>query len=155
MSKMDGNNLFKKTIEGKGSVQRLDGQLDGTHSEDFVEQFKMLFSTEKACNQKGIIYIWSSKNKIPRVKGKSSILYIGKTKTSLKERHYQYASIEGDSYNWPRYQYIIEEYGPITVSFKTVGTDDRNLKRLEASFLKRYFEEHLEYPPLNRSKGMR
>jgi len=123
----------------------LDGVLDATTSDSFAQQFKALFSQKKARDASGVVYIWTTVRPIPRLSGRSPILYIGKTNTSLFRRHAQYANKEATNSNWHRYEHIIREYGPITVLYSQCS----NPAACERSFLNEYFSVHLELPPLN------
>jgi len=127
--------------------QTLDGEINARTNKDFEIQFRKVFSSPLAKNLSSVVYIWSTSRGIPRMKGRSNIVYIGKTKTSLYERHYRYARLEASDFNWVRSEYIIENYGPIKVRFARTARP----RDCEKDLLKWYFKEHLEYPPVNSS----
>jgi len=124
----------------------LDGEIDAKTDSDFKQQFEKLFSSDSARGSKRVVYIWSTRSCIPRLKGKSNIVYIGKTRSSLYERHHRYAKVEGEGLNWERYRHIIEEFGPIVVHCAACDDDPRET---EKALIHLYLTEHLELPPLN------
>lgn len=143
---MNSKALFDKLgVEFK----RLPGQIDARSSEIFRQQFDSLFSSPEAKLAKGVLYVWATALPMPRLQDKSDILYIGKTDHSLTSRHRRYAKDESSGFNWQRYQYIIPNFGPISVFFVI----HPNPKNVERRALDLYFEEHLENPPLNRKYG--
>ena len=89
----------------------LDGEITAQTSEDFVEQWKNIFSSPLAKNHKALVYIWSTSLGIPRLRGESNIVYIGQTELSLYGRLHKYAKLEGSNtnLNWNRYKYIIKK----------------------------------------------
>jgi hypothetical protein len=125
----------------------LDGELNADSSKSFVDQFKKVFSCQKAKEAKGVVYVWVTTAAVPRLRGKSNILYIGKTMHSLFDRYHRWAETEGNKYNWHRYRHIIGEYGPIKVFFSS----DVDAKMRESELLARYYDDHCEYPPVNRT----
>lgn len=127
---------------------KLENNLDAKTSEEFINQFRNIFLSHKARNAKGVIYVWLSEKPIPRLQGESNVVYIGQTKQSLKERHSRWAKIEGNSYNWSRYKHIINEFGSISIYFAVIKEDRKNK---ETGILNLYYEQHLEYPPANRT----
>ena len=129
------------------SWEPLDGELNAKESQDFIRQFENMFSCPKARVTKKVVYVWVTQKCIPRLRGKSNIIYFGKTIQTLYDRHYKYASIEGDPYNWQRYEHIIRNFGPIKVYFAITS----NPKDTESELLKKYYEDHCESPPVNRA----
>jgi predicted ATP-dependent endonuclease of OLD family len=115
----------------------------------FEEQFHSLFTSEDASKAINVVYVWRTEKPIPRLRGESDIIYIGKTKNSLRQRHARYASVEGSGLNLKRYEFILKTYGSIWVEYLDYpNTVDVHKK--EQELLSEYFERHLEYPPLNR-----
>ncbi len=135
-----------------GEIKNLPGVLEGSNRDSFRIAFKNVFLSDEAHSAVGVVYVWATtKGAIPRLKSTSDVVYIGKTITSLFDRHYKYASTEAggdDDYNWKRYEYIIKTYGPIAINYVVHPQPDK----AERDLLKRYFNEHLEMPPLNRKR---
>jgi hypothetical protein len=143
---MDAKTLIQKL---NVPFANLPGKLDATSSEQFCAQFKELFSSSAARNARSVVYIWSTTVPIPRLRSQSNVVYIGKTLNTLFERHHKYASVEANGKelcNWQRYEHIIQNHGPITISYAVHA----NPANAEKDLLKLYFDEHLELPPLNR-----
>ena len=128
------------------SWEKLDGELNAEESQDFSRQFKNMFSCPKAREAKKVVYVWVTQKCIPRLRGKSNIIYFGMTTQTLHNRHYRYASTEGKPYNWNRYKHIIENFGPIKVYFAITSEP----KDMESKLLREYYRDHCEYPPANR-----
>ena len=131
------------------SWEPLDGELNAKESEDFIRQFKDMFSCQRARVTKEVVYVWVTQKSFPRLCGKSDIIYFGKTDGTLYDRHYRYASTEGNPYNWPRYKHIIENFGPIKVYCAITS----NPKDTESKLLEKYYKAHCEYPPVNRASS--
>jgi hypothetical protein len=140
---MNDIELFGKFSE---ECKELDGEINAELPKDFIKQFRNLFSLPDARKYSGVVYVWYTHDGIPRMKGKSNIVYIGKTKNTLFDRHHRYAELEGSGINIARYAHIIHNYGPIKVKF--IGAT--NPKETEKEFLECYFNAHLETPPMNR-----
>ncbi len=128
------------------SFRPLQGELNATNSAEFVNQFSEVFSNDPAVNIQNIVYCWATSKEICRLKGASEIIYIGKTNQTLKQRHKQYAAVEGSNENWLRYEHIIKTYGPIKIYFSAHPKPEI----AESQLLNKYFYDHLEIPPLNR-----
>lgn len=115
-------------------------------STDDVDIFKIQLKEimKESENIEGIIYIWRTITDIPRLRGKSEIIYIGRTKNSFYSRYI--SKIDNEiKYFWDKYKYIVKEYGEITVDiYKT-----ENPEQTENNFLYQYKQEFLELPPLN------
>ncbi len=129
------------------SWEPLDGELNAKESKDFICQFRDMFSCQGARLRKKVVYVWVTQKCIPRLRGKSNIIYFGKTIRTLYARHYRYASTEGKGYNWLRYKHIIRNFGPIKVYFARISDP----KKTESKLLKKYYEAHCECPPVNRA----
>ena len=138
ISTMDSDNLLQ--------WEQLPGKLEAYSAGDFKAEFGALFSTNKA-EIRQVVYAWCTERQIQQVRGQSNIIYIEQTSHSLYRRHYRFAEKESNGYNWPRYDYMIRTYGPIRIYF--IQVDDP--KTTEKELLDRYYKEHLEYPPVNRS----
>ena len=126
---------------------KLDGEINANTSEQFTEQFRALLNTKIGREHRRIVYKWCAQNPIPRMCGESPIIYIGKTINSMFDRHHKYAETESSGNNWLRYEYIIQNYGPITVECAKCD----NPKGTEKRLLMEYFKSHLEFPPVNSS----
>lgn len=124
----------------------LPGKLDARTAENFVKQFREMFSQPEAKRAVSVVYVWATQRGVDRLKGHSNVVYIGKTTQSLRQRHRRYAEIEGAPGNWCRYGYIIEAFGRISVHYASHADP----KEAERKLLKLYLGEHLEIPPLNR-----
>ena len=138
----------KNKMEIKDLIfEKIEGQISASTPEDFCNQFKILLKTKIGRESKGVVYIWRTQNPIPRLNGENSIIYIGKTKNSMFERHHQYAKLESSGNNWHRHEHIIKKYGAIT--FECAKCESP--KETEKALLNEYFKEHLELPPINRT----
>lgn len=116
--------------------------------EDFKIKFREIFKSDDAKKTSNVVYVWLCEKVIPRLQGRSNIIYIGKTSQSLYNRHARYASVEANEHNWSRYKYILNQFGPIRIQYKTYN--NKELRTKEAELLNAYFNDHLEWPPLNR-----
>lgn len=139
---MDAGSLFK---QANLNFHSLKGQLDASSGEAFIRQFREMFSQPDARSATKVVYIWVTQNALPRLRDSSNIIYIGKTEKSLFGRHARYAEIEGSSLNWERYNHIIKSFGPIIVLYAPCIDPVKT----EKQFLDKFFEAHLELPPIN------
>jgi hypothetical protein len=140
---MNTNELFEKLGV---SYETLDGRLDSLVREDFVRQYRQFFKQERARKANRVVYIWSTQKPIPRLRNASNVFYIGQVVRNLSVRYLEWINTETKGGNWDRYRHIIEDYGPITLSFAYHQTP----KIAESSLLRYYFDQHLEFPPFNR-----
>lgn len=127
---------------------KLDGEIDATTPTEFEDQFRAILRTPLSRNHRNIVYRWVAAQPIPRMRGASRVIYIGKTKNSLFERHHRYAKVEARGNNWLRYEHIIKQYGAIT--FECAQCENPRLE--EKKLLDDYFQDHLEVPPINSVK---
>ncbi|MEW5924286.1 MAG: hypothetical protein AB1746_09885 [Candidatus Zixiibacteriota bacterium] len=139
---MNGLDLFGKVIKQSICINDL---IDSKTDKEFKLKFRSLFSSPLAKSERGIVYMWLTDKGIPRMHGSSNVIYIGKTINTLYERLHRWAEVEGSELNWIRYKYIIDNFGPIKIMLGKTG----NPREAEKKMLKIYFEEHLEYPPMN------
>lgn len=109
---------------------------------DFKLQYKELLQHAKS--PEGIVYVWRSVADIPRVRGSSPIIYIGKANGSLYQRYINQISNESKEY-WSRFNHIIKTYGPISIEI--YETD--NPAYTENIFLYQYHQKYMELPPIN------
>lgn len=116
----------------------------------FEKQFRSVFTSRAAMEASHLVYAWIAERPIPRLRGSSKIVYIGKTDYSLSNRHARYAALEAKWKNWDRYEHILKEFGAVTVHFALVPrVEDPRVH--ERRLLEEYMRAHLEVPPLNRS----
>lgn len=116
--------------------------ISAANIDEFKLQFKVLLMEAKS--QKGIVYVWKTQLSIPRLKGVSPIVYIGKAKGSLYDRYRNIINNEADEY-WTRYHHIISTYGNVFIEiYKT-----SHPKITENNFLYQYRQQFLELPPIN------
>jgi hypothetical protein len=123
-------------------------KISATTSDEFEEQFTKLLKQEASVNITSIVYFWRVENEIPRLIGKSNILYIGKTSKSLQERYLKSANYKIEKQYFENiYRHAIKEYGQISIEI--IKTD--NPAKAEYEALNEYYKSHCEHPPLNRS----
>jgi len=113
-----------------------------TNTDDLTKEFKELFNSPEARVQ-GIVYFFMSKEPIPRVLGKSNVLYIGKTKQTIRQRYLQYSNHLATGQNKLFYKHIIEHYGGLRMGY--ICADEPREK--ENKLFKEYYETYLEFPP--------
>lgn len=114
----------------------------------FVKEFRRLFSCKEAKDAKNVLYAFVCEKKIPRVKLKSNILYIGLTKQNLSKRYLRYAKTFGSNFNWSFFSYVIENYGAVKIAYLHFDTVEL-LKQAETKLLADYYKLYSEYPPKN------
>ena len=114
-----------------------------TDTNDLEGAFRELLSSPEASNVKGIVYFFRSVQPVPRLRGESDILYIGKTTQTIKARYFQYAKHLASGSNGSFYRYIIDNYGGLRLGYIPVD----NPKEMEKSYFKTYRSTYLENPP--------
>lgn len=123
-------------------------KITAVNTDEFREQFRLVLQQSEFTSIRGVVYFWKSERPIPRVIGESNILYIGQTHRTLSDRHGGKRDFEIEVAYFNRfYSHIIDRYGSLTMEFKAVDSP----KYAEWEELKAYYEDHLEYPPLNRA----
>ena len=115
---------------------------------DCLREFRQVFGSQEAKSASNVLYVFVCKKKIPRVKSKSNIVYIGQTKQTLYKRYMKYAEAFCSGVNSPLYRYIITHYGRIKIVYKHFPTA-KSLKRAETQLLSDYYKRYKEYPPRN------
>ena len=86
----------------------LEGKLDSVTPYEFEQDFEKL--TSLGHNLSSIVYVLNSDMALPRLRGNSRIIYIGKTKYTMPQR-YTTRVIRADTQNyWKRYKHIITNY---------------------------------------------
>lgn len=114
--------------------------------DEFEIQFKELLSSINS-EEERIVYFWRVEKAIPRVIGKSDILYIGQSQYSFSRRYGARDVIKIECEYFDRfYKSVIEEYGAIRIETTLVSDPQKS----EYEQLEKYFQEHKEYPPVNR-----
>ena len=114
------------------------------------ESFSSVYGSESAGKAKNIVYLMRCEKKISRLKGESNILYIGQTKHSFRKRYAPYAKLHSTSEaNKLKFAHIINNYGPISISFSDFSIFGETLAQAEGQLLWWYFQNHCEYPPIN------
>ena len=149
------NNFDKLSID---NFKTLPNEINIKEDNDslLVSDFNEVFHSEESRKAKNVIYIWRSKNKIPRLKGESNIVYIGQTSKSLFKRHGSSSVKANSKANKQKYNDIVKIYGGITVSYIELSDlykgASASLLRAEGQLLWWYFQNHSEYPPVNYTK---
>jgi hypothetical protein len=127
----------------------LPGRLQNHESkEGFIDEFKQVFNSQEAKDAFSVLYIFVCEEKIPRVKGKSSVVYIGKTEQTLKQRWLRYAKAFTSDFNSPFFSYVVAHYGEIRIVYLHFETKQK-LKQAETDLLQDYYELYKEFPPHN------
>lgn len=116
--------------------------ITATNELEFEQQLKALLV--ESIPHIGIVYVWKAQLDIPRLKGKSPIVYIGKANGSMHGRYISNVQHEIKEY-WKRYCYIISTYGFMQVEIFI--TNDPAIT--ENNFLYQYHQEFMELPPIN------
>jgi len=117
--------------------------------EDFLREHERLFRSREARDTSNVLYAFVCEKKIPRVKGESNIVYIGKTSNTLEgrfwgcwtERCWSRANLEF-------FNYVIEHYGPIRLAYFVIDAT-QSLDNAERDLLEDYYNQHMEKPPKN------
>ena len=118
-----------------------------------LHEFRQVFGSQEAKDAKNVLYVFICKKKIPRVKSKSNIIYIGQTVQTLYKRYIPFAEAFCSGKNSPLYRYIISHYGGIKIAYLSFDTT-KSLKQAETELLKDYYKWHKEYPPRNFQRGL-
>ena len=122
--------------------------INTSNADEFIQSLKEALSQEQYMTLKGIVYFWKVEKPIPRVFGASNVLYIGRTVNSLSSRYLSKQSLEIERRNFVRfYNKVFKEYGSLSFGVKQVGDP----KFAEWEELSKYYNTHLDYPPLNRN----
>jgi CRISPR/Cas system-associated protein Cas5 (RAMP superfamily) len=112
-------------------------------TDDLTNEFKELFNSPEAKEGKSIVYFFMSEKPISRVCGQSNILYIGKTKNTIRTRYFQHSENLASKKNGTFYKHIIENYGGLKMGYVLTETP----RETENKFFNEYYKTHLEYPP--------
>lgn len=124
------------------SQATLNMTITATDVKKFKAQFReVLHSAQEPA---GIVYVWRTQNEIPRLRGSSSVIYIGKAKHSFYDRYIYKINDEAKIF-WERYSHIISTYGEISIEIY----QSSNPEQTENNFLYQYNKEFMELPPIN------
>ena len=129
-------------FEHVNSKLTLPGRLSGPSLKEFIVQLEGLLDESKGVER--IVYVWRASQNIPRLRGESSVIYIGKTKWSLYDRYQRELRAETERF-WERYDHILTHFGSIVIDIYRTNVP----KISENDFLYQYHRKHLETPPLN------
>jgi len=116
--------------------------------EDYLCEFKQLFNSQEARNTSNVLYAFVCEKEIPRVMGKSNIIYIGQTVKTLRDRYQSYHRYYCSDYNWAFYSDVIKRYGAVSLAYLIIDTP-QSLKEAESDLLRNYYNLHRESPPKN------
>jgi hypothetical protein len=117
------------------------------------DSFDELFSSRWARQQKEIVYLWRSERPVPRLRGESTILYVGQTKLSLSDRYANWgARWLNTAANTHKFSHILNAYGAIEILVCSHKDIAASLLEAEGQVLWWYFRNHCEYPPINYTK---
>ena len=125
-----------------GEKLTVETRLEAVSPEAFEDQLRELLNESK--KPKRIVYVWRTENGIPRLRGESPIVYIGKAEYGLYTRYIRHVRYEATNY-WKRYQHIIRTFGPISIDIYETEKPEMT----ENTFLFQYQEEFFERPPIN------
>ena len=87
------------------------------NDEDLKLSFQRLLGSSEASKAKSVVYFYCSEKPFPCEGGATTILYIGKTKGSIKGRYYQYASKLANGKNGDFYKNVIRNYGGVKIGY--------------------------------------
>jgi len=154
IKKNRGSDMILDKDNFYNTIEKYFSSIDEKIEKIETEEFKKVFGSKMAKDSKNILYILSCEKEVPRLKGKSNIIYIGQTKRTLKQRHFGTSKLKATSLaNSLKYNHIISEYGSITVSIcKDFSIFGKSLLEAEGQLLWWYFLNHCEYPPINYTK---
>jgi len=132
------------------SCSTLPGSITSYHFNDnFLKEFQRLFRSKEAKNTSRVLYAFVCKGEMPRVKGKSNIIYIGHTMNSLEGRYWGcWTKGVWSRPNLEFCSYVIQNYGPINIAYLVMDTIE-SLETAEHDLLKDYYKLHMELPPRN------
>ncbi|MEE4243961.1 MAG: hypothetical protein V2I33_01040 [Kangiellaceae bacterium] len=114
-----------------------------TDSARLTEQFSAMLGSSHAAKDRGIVYFYLSKEPVTTEKGHTNILYIGKTKGSIKSRYFQYAKKLSSGRNKDFYSNIIDNYGGVSMGYVVSELPRKDEKR----YFVEYRRRHGQNPP--------
>lgn len=113
------------------------------------ESFRRVYDSEHARKAKNIVYLFRSEKNICRLRGESNIIYIGQTQHSFNRRYSSYAKLHASQ---KKYSHIIENFGSISILTCHFSKFGEAILQSEGQLLWWYYQNHLEYPPVNYTK---
>ena len=117
------------------------------------ETFRRVYGDDAAGSEKNIVYLLRTARPIPRLRGRSDVVYIGQTKDTFRQRYLPSAKLHATSKaNSLKFGYIVEQYGPIRIAVASYTAYGDSLLKSEGQLLWWYFQNHCEYPPVNYTK---
>lgn len=119
----------------------LPGSLSST--QNLTEQFQIMLGSGEAMQAKSVVYCYLSELPLQTKNSQTNIVYLGKTKGSIKGRYYQYARKLATGKNGEFYGEMIERYGGINMGY-IISDAPRHEER--ACFA-RYRQLHGQMPP--------
>lgn len=132
---------FDRYLLGNPNIRILDEFIED--DADLESAFLRVFSCEGARMARKIVYFYLAARPIPRLRGESRVLYIGKTTASFHSRYARYASRLAAGSNGAFYAYVINTFGPISFAY----CESLDPRSDEARYFQQYRAAHLEFPP--------
>lgn len=114
-----------------------------TSTDGLSEQFKAMLGSSEAGEVRGVVYCYLSETPIKTKNGETNILYMGKTKSSIRGRYLQYAGKLSTGKNGEFYKRVIKYHGGIKMGFiRSVAPRED-----ERACFARYRKLHAQMPP--------
>lgn len=112
-------------------------------SDDLTSQFKAMLGSAEAGLHRGVVYCYLSDKPVKTKNGETCILYLGKTKSSIKQRYFRYSDKLSSGKNAEFYQQVINNYGGVKMGF--ISSDSP--REDEKACFSRYRKLHGQMPP--------
>lgn len=125
----------------RSELKILPKKLTSVH--DLASQFKAMLGSEEAGLDKGVVYCYLSTEPVKTKKSKTRILYLGKTKDSIKQRYFHLAHKLSSGNNADFYSYMIEKHGDIKMGYICSNAPETE----EKACFSRYRKLHGQMPP--------
>ncbi|QSX29703.1 hypothetical protein JYB88_16155 [Shewanella cyperi] len=106
--------------------------------EDLKSSFQKLFGCLEASKAKCVVYFYCSDRPVSCVNGSTTILYIGKTKGSIKGRYYRYSAKLSNGKNGDFYKNVINYYGGLKIGYFFAENPREEEKKAFSRFRKIY-----------------
>lgn len=111
--------------------------------ENLTEQFQAMLGSDEAGQAKGVVYCYISESPMTTKNGETHIVYLGKTKGSIKGRYFQYARKLATGKNGEFYGSVIKRYGGVKMGYIFSDTP----RDEEKACFARYRKLHGQMPP--------